>query len=141
MIKKNNKAQAWSIDIIIGVILFLILIVVVYTLVATSPLGNLELRRNADNIYTKLDETKNEDPNIPKIISGNIIKDENIQQLLEKDYNELKNALGITGDFCIVITYTHGGIHNLSTTNQSYGNPNHDLIIGKTGTETIYCGK
>lgn len=136
----KQKAQAWSIDIIIGVVLFLVLLVVVYTLVATSPIGNVELRRNADVIYSKLDDTKNSDSTIPAIMSGNIIKKDQIDDLLALEYETLKNSLGITDDFCIVITYTHGGIYNLSGTQTSYGKSGDNIIIGKAGSADIYCG-
>ena len=138
--KPNKKGQAWSIDIVIGVILFLVIIVVVYTLVATSPLGNMELRRDAEIINAKLDRTRTTDPNIPSLFSGNMILAQNIEDLLNEDYEELRLKLGIKGDFCIVITYMHGGIYNLSPTHTSYGNPADTIKIGRTGSDYIFCG-
>ena len=138
--KQNKKAQAWSIDIVIGVIIFLVVIVAVYTLVATSPLGNLELRRDADLINAKLDRTRTTDPDIPSLFSGNIILEDNINALLAENYEELRQKLGIKGDFCIVITYMHGGIYNLSPTHTSYGNPADTIKIGRTGSDYIFCG-
>lgn len=139
--KKNLKAQAWSMDIIIGVILFLIIIVIVYTLVATSPLGNLELRRDAENLNAKLDKTRNTDTDIPQLFSGKVILNESLEQLLQEDYNELKQKLGIKGDFCIVITHMNDGIFNLSGDKVTYGNPNDNVKIGvNSDGDPIYCG-
>lgn len=132
----NLKAQTWSIDIVIGVVLFLIILVVVYTLVATSSLGDLELRRDAENVYSKFDGSKGTHDGVPAIFSGNVISEEGIEDLLGEDYGSLKAALGIEGDFCIVITYTHGGIHELHGGKNSYGNPADGVLIS-TG---IFCG-
>ncbi|MFP4567859.1 MAG: hypothetical protein ACLFN8_02860 [Candidatus Woesearchaeota archaeon] len=140
--KKNLKAQAWSIDIIVGVIIFLVVLVVVYTLVATSPLGNIELRRDADSVHSKFDRTRNTDPEIPSIFSGNVLIEEEITKLLAEEYEELKTKLGIKGDFCIVITYMNEGIYNMSDTKTSYGNSADNILIGKDKDgNPIYCGE
>jgi len=138
--KKTKNAQTWSIDIIIGMVLFLLLLVVIYTLVTTSPTGVTELKRNADIITTKLDTEKNTNEAIPKIIQGNTLSQAELERLMQTDYEELKSALGITGNFCIVITYMHGGIHNITENIQSYGKPEHELIIGQTSNKII-CGQ
>ncbi len=139
--KKNLKAQAWSMDIIIGVILFLIIIVIVYTLVATSPLANLELRRDAETINAKFDKTRNTDSDMPQLFSGNVILNESIEKLLDEDYQALKTKLGIKGDFCIVITHMHDGIFNLSGSEATFGNEDDNVKIGTTSTgDPIYCG-
>lgn len=138
---KNNKAQTWSIDIVIGVVLFLVLVVVVYTLVASSPAGNIELRRNADTLYAKFDGLRNQDENIPNIFTGNVLSEEELDKLTQKEYEQIKNALGITGDFCIVITTPQQGIQNITSNKMTYGNPNHELAIGQIDDTTIYCGE
>ncbi|MCC7574885.1 hypothetical protein KO361_04805 [Candidatus Woesearchaeota archaeon] len=138
--KKNLKGQAWSIDIIIGVVLFLILLVVVYTLVATSRAGTIELRRNAELIHTKFDKTKSTHPDIPSILSGNILEPDKLQELMAKEYDEIKRALGITGEFCIVITHPDEGIYEVNG-KKSFGDPSHGLIVGQNETGSIYCGQ
>jgi hypothetical protein len=141
MNKKNLKAQAWSIDIVIGVVLFLILIVVIYTLIATNPVNDAELRRNADLLHSKLDSTKNTDDSIPKILTDNKLNPEELKNLLDENYNEMKAALGLTQDFCIVITYTSGGIYEIDTDKYSYGNSADNLNLGKDSDGAIiYCG-
>ena len=138
--KINSKGQTWSVDIILGVALFLILIVVVYMLMATSPLSDLELRRDADLIYSKFDRDKSVDPEIPSIFLSNTLDNESFQELLDKDYEELRSKLNIKGDFCIVVTYMHGGIHNLSEDKRSFGKEADGLVLGREGDTKIICG-
>jgi hypothetical protein len=139
MNKDNMKGQAWSIDIVIGVVLFLILLAVVYTLVATSTTGNIELRRNADIIHTTLDKTRTNNPGTA-FISGNVIDPDELEVFMAKQYDEIKNSLGITGDFCIVITYVNEGIYN-TTDKMTFGKPDHNLVIGRDEIgQPIYCG-
>lgn len=132
----NLKAQTWSIDIVIGVVLFLVIIVVVYTLIASSSMREIELMRDVDNIYSKLDGSKGTHIGVPSFFSGNVITQEGIDELLAQEYENLKVALGIRGDFCIVITYAHGGIHDLNENKRSYGDSSHGVEI----SSGIYCG-
>lgn len=138
--KKNFKAQAWSMDIIIGVVLFLIILVALYALVDTSSF-NFRLRGDADKVYSKFDKAVSAED--LAFIDGNRITIEGLEKLLDKDYEELKREIGITSDFCIIITDQHGAVRNMSVIAGSssgaatYGN-SEDLRI--SNYDDLFCG-
>ena len=108
---KKRKAQAWSMDIIIGVVLFLVILVAVYALVVSSG-PNFRLRGDANKVYSQLD-ARTSSLGI-HLFDGNRISQEGINRLLNENYDELRTKLGISGDFCIVLTDKHDAIYNLS---------------------------
>ena len=118
--KKNFKAQAWSMDIIIGVVLFLIILVALYALVDTSSF-NFRLRGDADKVYSKFDKSVSGDA--LAFIDGDKITKEGLEELLSADYETLKREIGITSDFCIIITDQHGAVRNMSEIADLIGYP------------------
>ena len=139
--KKGKKAQTWSVDLIIGVVLFLLIIVIVYSLIASSPQSEQRLRTEADNIYGKFEEQRNPGSDLPTFIKGNTISLEELEQLSTMNYQEIKTRLGITSDFCIVLVDQYGGIINVSSNKTAIGSGTNDLIIGLDNDgNNIICG-
>jgi len=132
---KNKKAQTWSIDLVIGVVIFLLVIIIIYSLIASRPPKENQLRDDADRIYSKLDSRSNVNDDIPKVLTGNSISNEDLVNLYKEDYNTLKAKLGVTSDFCILVVTDNNGIIN-TTAGNSIGS-GEDVII----TSNVYCGE
>jgi len=130
----KKKGQAWSLDLIIGVVLFLLILVVVYSLLSSKPTQNNELRSDADKIFTKMDAINNPSQNLPKVIQGNSLSEVELAKLYGLSYDELKAGMGVTGEFCIVVVDDFDSIIEI---NNSYSvGSGEDLSIG----DGIYCG-
>ena len=132
--RKNRRAQTWSVDLVLGVVIFLLIVIIVYSLMASRPAGDTQLRDNADRIYSKISVGGNTADGIPKAVNGNSISETELAKLYQQDYEELKTKLGITGDFCIFVVTDMNGIVN-TTNGNSIGN-GIDLVIGNN----MYCG-
>jgi len=144
----SKKAQAWSVDLIIGVVVFLLLIVILYSLLANQPVKDTTLRQQADNVYARLDVKTTSgdygaDPTLPKIIVANSINNSAINKLYiyATGYDDLRQKLGINGDFCIVMVDDEGAIVPTYDSNGvprfSQGNVNDNLYI----SDGIVCGQ
>jgi hypothetical protein len=141
MIKHGNKkAQTWSVDLVLGVVIFLLVIVIIYSLIASRPGKESQLRDDADRIYVSLagDKASAENINmgdVPTIIEGNAISREQLAELYQQDYQTLKEKFGITSDFCILVVTDDNALIMIGE-NTSIGN-GEDVLIGSS----IYCGE
>lgn len=130
----GKRGQTWSLDLIIGVVLFLLILVVVYSLLAAKPNQENDLRTEADNIVTKIDSVNNPTQTLPKVIQGNSLSEDELKKLYGMSYDELKAELGITGEFCIMVVDDFGSI--IPINNSLSVGSGEDLEI----SDGVYCG-
>lgn len=138
--RKRKRGQTWSIDLIIGVVVFMLVIVILYALLSTDPDEEHVLRQEADIVYSRLD-AETSDTEISHIVEGQRIETTKIKELYSMNYDELKGALGTRGEFCIVIVDDDNRIIPVEEEGVTYlsgGNPDHGLIISKDSG--ILCG-
>jgi len=145
----SKKAQTWSLDLIIGVVVFLLLIVILYSLLAGRQQEELQLRQQADLVYARLEAGRSlAGASLPKAIEGNSIDPQEIYELYQLPYEQLKSELGVTADVCIVIVdETINGEEAIvpisdpggtdSEVRLSAGTQEDQVIITKNG---IFCG-
>ena len=91
-----KKSQAWSMDIMIAMVIFISIIFVFYSI----------LSNNGDN---KIRELKDD----ALIVAGNIDITKNpnrIEELLREDYSELKKKLRVKNEFCIFLEDEEGNV-------------------------------
>ncbi len=131
--RQNKKAQTWSVDLVLGVVIFLLIVVIIYSLIASNPSNKTELRDDADKIYLYLNENENS-KDISNLINGSEISEDELIELYNMDYDELKAKLGITSDFCIVLISDNNAIVTVDG-KHSIGN-GEDVLIGPN----TYCG-
>lgn len=145
MLKKriNKKAQTWSLDLIIGIVVFLLLIVIVYSLLATVPEDQVRLRQDADKANARFNRGVAQENSLPAIFDGDEINETELIALFNDNsrYEEFKSNLGIESEICIVLVDELGGIVELDDgsggTVNSFGNG--DVNISK-GPPNIICG-
>ncbi|MFT4311307.1 MAG: hypothetical protein ACMXX7_01635 [Candidatus Woesearchaeota archaeon] len=111
----QKKAQIWSLDMLIGVAIFLIMISVFLAVIMFSSSGDMtNLRDQSDQIFIRLDSSRNPNANIPQIFSDSGVSKEQIQQLyFNSNYEQIKSSLGVRDDFCIILLDDSGGIKGI----------------------------
>jgi len=95
-----KKSQAWSMDIMIALVIFIGVIFVFYSILST----------NGDN---KIKELKDD----ALIVAENIdltMDSSQIEELLGEDYLELKKKLRVKNEFCIFLEDEEGNVIYLS---------------------------
>jgi hypothetical protein len=103
------RGQAWSMDLIIGVLVFMLAIGIIYTLLASRGRQDIApLRIESEVIATKLSD----DPTY-RIAENNQIDEARLTALLGNatlDYQTLKAQLGVQNEFCIYLRDENGNL-------------------------------
>ena len=114
MIKINSKAQTWSVDIILAVIVFMGAFFVFYALLyGNSGTRASDLKEEA---LIVIKQVSSGDSSL-RILNKNEINITKINELKNLSYEELKQRLRVEGDFCI---YVEDGNGNIVLLNNSY---------------------
>ncbi|MBR9692894.1 hypothetical protein GOV07_03085 [Candidatus Woesearchaeota archaeon] len=104
----RTKAQVWSMDLIIAVVIFLLAIGVFYFFTE----GKVEEDTSRLQIESQIIANRlTGDENI-SIVKDGAIDDEKLQTLILKndEYDKLKEELGVHDDFCMVLRDQNGSI-------------------------------
>ena len=130
--RNNSKGQAWSIDLVIGTLVFATVILVFYSVISGPSDDKVkDYSSEADRIMQKFMDEGLIDP-----VTGEL-NDQVYLELSQKDYQALKQEFGVgTGEFCMVIETvddppTYFFIHNRS----GIGSPTLELA------DNISCGE
>ncbi|MFC1648804.1 hypothetical protein ACFL1B_05080 [Nanoarchaeota archaeon] len=107
-----ERGQMWSVDVIIGIIIFISIIIVFYTTLSGSGRDVQEqLKNNADTVLSKFTQ----DPSLKVIDDNNVLNSSKLQVLAAMPYDQLKKQLGIQNDFCIYVEDQDGNIVPIGT--------------------------
>lgn len=120
---KTKKSQSWSIDIIFGVIIFIVAFFVLYIVLSEDPAGKLNrLREEASSIIRQLvsgDELR--------IVDGTVVNVTKASNLKNTQYDELKRRFRVEGDFCIYMEDSKGNIVIINNSYKGIGAPSINL--------------
>jgi len=110
----RRKSQAWSVDVILAVVIFMGSFFLYYT-IANSGSGSevAGLKADANSVIRQVSN----EGNALSIVSEQEINITKIGELKNLNYDELKSQLRVEGDFCIYIEDEKG---NLVMINDSY---------------------
>lgn len=101
------KSQAFSMDIMIAVIIFIGTIFIFYSIISggeESKIDELE-----DDASIVMENIATEDSAV-RITEGIAIDEEKLEELLGMDYSEIKKKLRVENDFCIFLEDGEGNI-------------------------------
>lgn len=102
-----KKSQAWSMDIMIAMVIFIGVIFVFYSILSAKGGDKIvELKDDAVIVANNLNITQN--------ISQ-------IEELLGEDYSELKKKLRVKNEFCIFLEDEEGNVIYLSQNQPGIG--------------------
>lgn len=128
-----RKSQVMSLDVMISVGLFLLAAIMLYYFVgmgSDSQINDLvfdEAKRIPDLLSSPRDDS------LSFIVGGKIDNDK-LKDFISSDYNNTRQSLGITSDFCLYLEDEEGYIVNLSEGIISYGS-------GKSTVGGKQCGQ
>lgn len=106
--KREKIGQTWSIDLIIGVIVFMLIIATFYAFIGSKSETSIEnLKEDATVASTKL---LAEDGSTSSIVRNGEIQKTDLDTLCDKTYNDVKAKLGIESEFCIYLEDANGNI-------------------------------
>lgn len=115
-----SKAQSWSIDIIIGVIVFMAAFFIIYALINSDKSATTESLKEEALIVIK--QVASGSSSL-RVIDGNEINQSRLNELKNLSYVELKRQLRIDGDFCIYVEDENGNIVLLNNSYRAIGAP------------------
>ena len=110
----RSKAQSWSVDIILGVIIFMAAFFVFYALLKPDQRDDV---KNLEGEASKVIEEVTSQDALLGIIDSNQINESKLHELKNISYEELKSRLRVEGDICIYFEDENG---NLVLINNSY---------------------
>ena len=123
---ESSKSQSWSIDISLGVVIFMAAFFIFYAILNTNQNTKFsDLRQEAATVV-KLITSEGE----TIILNNNEVNLTKAGALKNLDYDELRRRLRIEGDFCIYIEDGNGNIVLINNTYKGIGAPN--IMIGGT---------
>ncbi len=129
MMAKQKRGQSWSVDIIFGVIVFALIIGIFYAIISSDRMGrNDELYEESKAISLKFNSESTSSSEYRFVEDGAINK-EKLEDLTNKDIDEIKEELGIKNKFCIYIIDQDG---NLIPINNTAGIGYSDLNLSGT---------
>ena len=116
----NSKAQSWSIDVVMGAVIFMVAFLIIYSLINSSQSSKVnELKEEASIVIKQIDA----DGSVIKMIDNNEVNQSRLNQLKTLSYDELKRELKINGDFCIYLEDDKGNLVLLNNSYKGIGAP------------------
>src|SRR3989338_46406 len=123
-IKISKKSQSWSIDVVLGVIIFFAAFMIFYFLLSSKPDTKVSrLKKDGGAVVEQIAS----DEAIYKIVDGYELNASKLGQLKNITYEELKKMLRIEGDFCIYLEDEKGNIVLINNSYMGIGSPNINL--------------
>ena len=101
--KLLKKGQNWSLDLILGIVVFMLILSVFYMILSKDSSTDIKaLKTQGNKILNFFDSTKSDSEFA--ILEGNQVNMTLLEELYKNgDYDRIKEELGITGDFCIIL--------------------------------------
>ena len=130
----NSKAQTLSIDLMIGIMLFLGMLIVFFGVMmfTANPVDVSSLDSEAEFLVKTLDSEEF------GIMEENQVSEEELQALATKTYDEVKSDIGMGTEFCIFLEDEEGNVIPIETEEglYVYGVGSNKIEVG----ENMRCG-
>ena len=125
-----KKAQTWSLDVMVATGMFVIVIISFFYIIqlASETSKADELLKEGEDIQDILISSKPEES--LSIIVGRIVDENKLNDLAKEDYENLKNQLGVRGDFCIHFEDDEGNIIYINKSTNRAGIGSSRVVIG-----------
>lgn len=137
----GKRGQNWTVDLLVGVIIFMSVALLFYSLAQGNLGQQTEFEASADPIVNKLD--RQNQPGgynaAPTPFNGYSVNKTELKELYGSDYSTIKSQLDIQGEFCLTVV-DNGSVtaFNVSGNDQfSFGPGNGDVLVGPD----ISCGE
>ena len=124
MVGIKLKAQSWSIDITLGVVIFIAAFFVFYALLNANP--DAKARNLQEEASLIIKQVGSEEAPL-RIVDNKEINVSRINGLKSISYEELKRKLRIEGDFCIYMEDEKGNLVLINNSYKGVGSPDINL--------------
>lgn len=107
--EEMDRAQVWSIDVLLAVVIFISIILIFYVTISSNQSPKLKgLEQDAANLKSELEKH----PELSFLDSGeiNYTKLQNFSDEVSVNYTDVKERLGIRGEFCIFYEDEQGNL-------------------------------
>lgn len=119
-----KQSQSWSIDIVLGVIVFMAAFFIFYSLLDSNPSAKASsLKEQASSVIRQIGSEENP----LSIVIDNEVNTSRLNELKNLTYDELKRRLRIEGDFCIYIEDEKGNLVLINNSYKGIGSPDINL--------------
>jgi len=130
----HKKAQTLSIDLMIGIMLFMGMLVVFFGVMmfTAQPADVSSLSDEAEFLVNTLDSENF------GVIEENQVSEQELQSLATKSYEEIKSDIGVGNEFCIFLEDENGEVIPIETDEglYVYGVGSNKIEVG----ENMRCG-
>lgn len=109
-----KKAQSWSIDVTLGILVFIAAFFVFYSLL--NPDSNTKISSLKQEASSVIKQIGSQDFSL-RVVDSNVINESKLNELKGLSYDELKSTLSVEGDLCIYLEDDRG---NIVLINNSY---------------------
>lgn len=120
----KQKAQSWSIDVALGVIIFLVAFFVFYAILNANPNTGVKGLKEGASVVIK--QFASEDATI-RVIDKSQVNESRLNELKELSHEELKRIFRIEGDFCLYFEDEKGNIVLINNSYSGIGSSNINL--------------
>ena len=124
MINIQSKAQAWSIDIVLGIIIFMAAFFLFYSIFNSNPNATASNLKEQASIIIKQTTTEG---SAVAIVKNNEINVSKFNDLKNLSYDDLKRMLRVEGDFCIYLEDENGNVVLINNSFRGIGSPKINL--------------
>ena len=115
-----RRGQAWSVDLVVGVLIFLLVIGLFYSLLSRNVNDDTtQLKIESETVANKLSDNAES-----SLITNGEVDLEKVKTFTEKGIEKLKADLGVSNDFCIFFEDDAGNVV--------------PIVINDSGTQKIY---
>lgn len=135
MNSQNKKAQTWSFDLVVAVIIFIVVVAAFYAF-----LHNNSSHGDAPEVLQSKAKVFNNQLNCEGgsasacIVNDGVLSQDSLNKLNSLSYTEYKEKMGMTDDFCFYIVDKNGYIIPINGY-WGYGDPTFELSKG------IFCNQ
>ena len=130
-VERMYRGQVWSVDVIIGVVIFISILTVFYAILSESGEDvNALLRANADTVIIRFTQ----DPDLRVLEGNNKLNLSRLELVGNHSYERLKEKLGIQGEFCIYLEDEFGRLVTIGN-KTGIGNPQLNISGTPCGQE------
>lgn len=119
-----SKAQSWTIDITLGIVVFMAAFFVFYALLNANPSAKASnLKDEASSVIRQV--ASEEAPF--RVVDGDEVNVSRLNELKNLSYDELKRSLRVEGEFCIYFEDEKGNLVLINNSYRGIGSPDINL--------------
>jgi len=126
----NKKAQSWSIDLVLGLVIFVLILSVFYMLLSKDDSANVIVMKSSGNKVMNMVDSKSSNT-LNSFVDGNNVNMSKLEEFYKtENYEAIRKELGLKGDFCIILEDKNGNVISImNSTKRIYGFGSEDINI------------